>query len=78
MSDMEKKDVKRSAVKAAAKRETPAGGRTMIFVKPLRGLLIRDPATKRHVPEDGALVERSSYWIRRQNAGEISVHEGRE
>ena len=37
----------------------------MIFVKPLEGLIVRDPKTKTPLPSKGASVPRNSYWLRR-------------
>ena len=37
----------------------------MIFVKPLVGLIVRDPKTKTPLPPKGASVPRDKYWLRR-------------
>lgn len=47
--------------------------RERIFIVPVPGVSVRDPNTKQYIPADGAEVERSSYWIRRQLAGEITI-----
>lgn len=45
--------------------------RTM-HVKPAPGLKIRYPdAPDRHLPEDGAEVAASSYWMRRLKEGDV-------
>lgn len=36
-----------------------------MFVKPRKGLKVRDPVTKGLLPEAGALVSNSIYWTRR-------------
>jgi hypothetical protein len=42
-----------------------------MFVKPAPGLLVRDPVTKRHLPESGKEVPENSYWVRRLAAGDV-------
>jgi hypothetical protein len=44
-----------------------------IRVKPKEGLVVRDPKTKKALPKDGALVEETSFWIRRINDGDVSL-----
>lgn len=44
-----------------------------MFVKPKAGVLVRDPVTLQHLPESGRDVEPSSYWQRRQAAGDVVV-----
>jgi hypothetical protein len=49
----------------------------VIRIKPAKpGLIVRDPETKRPLPEDGKLVRWSSYWVRRKIAGEIVLCDG--
>lgn len=41
-------------------------------VKPASpGLLVRDPVSKRALPEEGREVPESSYWMRRLRAGDV-------
>lgn len=42
-----------------------------VFIKPAPGLKIRDPETKIQLPEEGAQVEKSSFWSRRIKAGDV-------
>lgn len=47
-----------------------------MFVKPARkGLVVRCPLTFVVVPEKGMEVPDSSYWIRRQNDGDVVIVE---
>lgn len=47
--------------------------RDLIFVKPIGDAKIRKPDTKEYLRADGEELERSSFWIRRQMAGEVSI-----
>ena len=40
-------------------------------VKPAPGRQVRDPITKRHIPEKGKDVPPTAYWIRRLKAGDV-------
>lgn len=42
-----------------------------MFVKAKKGLKVRDPKTKRHLPDEGKEVPESSFWLRRLNAGDV-------
>jgi hypothetical protein len=42
-----------------------------MFLKPAKGVLVRDPKTKRHLPTTGAEVQLSSYWVRRLADGDV-------
>lgn len=42
-----------------------------IFVKPMPGMLVRDPSTREHLPEGGAFVTPDSYWVRRKLDGDV-------
>jgi len=42
-----------------------------MFVKPKDGLKVRDPITKRHLPEEGKEVPESTYWVRRLKDGSV-------
>jgi Protein of unknown function (DUF2635) len=43
----------------------------MIFIKPAEGLTIRDPKSRMQIPEDGKLVKRDTYWMRRIHDGDV-------
>ena len=45
------------------------------FLKSAPGIKIRDPQTKKYLPEDGALVEMNTYWRRRTAAKDVVVVE---
>lgn len=40
-------------------------------IKPALGLKVRDPVTKQHLKDEGEQKPRSTYWLRRQAAGEV-------
>lgn len=42
-----------------------------MFVKPSPGIKVRDPISLLHLPEAGAEVPESSYWIRRLRSGDV-------
>ncbi len=42
-----------------------------MFVKPAPGVKVRDPISKFHIPDEGAEVPESSYWIRRLRSGDV-------
>lgn len=42
-----------------------------MFVKPLKGRSVHDPARGDLLPVEGRNVEESSYWLRREAAGDI-------
>lgn len=42
-----------------------------MFIKPVGGAKVRDPVSKRHLPESGKDVQPSVYWTRRLAAGEV-------
>ena len=44
-----------------------------MFVKPLDGLLIRDPRTRVPLPLEGAEVPEISFWLRRLRDKSIAV-----
>lgn len=37
-----------------------------------RGLIVRDPRTKKPLSEDGEMKEKSGYWLRRMRDGSVS------
>jgi hypothetical protein len=39
------------------------------------GTVIRDPHTRRHIPDEGAKVPRNSYWLRRLRDGDVVLVE---
>lgn len=47
--------------------------RDLIFVKPLNGAKIRKMDTREYLKDEGEELERSSFWTRRQIAGEVSI-----
>lgn len=49
-----------------------------IYVTPLRGMRVLDPATMppAPLPETGKYVEDSSYWRRRKTTREVSITDG--
>ncbi len=46
-----------------------------ILVKPRAGLRLRDPATGRTVPPEGAWVTEDNFWRRRIRDGDVTVAE---
>ncbi len=40
-------------------------------IQPAPGLLIRDPKTKRLLPEEGLEVKESTFWLRRLKEGDV-------
>lgn len=42
-----------------------------LFVKPAKGLLVRDPVSLQPLPEQGRVVPRDSHWMRRLKAGDV-------
>ncbi len=46
-----------------------------VFIKPINGNVVFDPATKTTVPNDGMVVEKSYYWMRRAAEGGVSISE---
>ncbi|MGV4177272.1 DUF2635 domain-containing protein, partial [Citrobacter europaeus] len=42
-----------------------------MFVKPQKGRSVHDPARGDLLPVEGRNVEESSYWLRREAAGDI-------
>lgn len=43
-----------------------------LYLKPVEGLIIPDPATRQPLPAEGQWVEGSIYWSRRLNASEVT------
>lgn len=44
-----------------------------MFVIPKPGFKIRDPITKRHIPQEGAFVPDNTYWRRLLAAGDVAL-----
>ena len=44
---------------------------TTFFIRPTAGLKIRDPQTGEYLPEAGALMPRSGFWLRRLGCGDV-------
>ena len=44
-----------------------------IRVKPASGLVVRDPATKKPIPAEGARVQKCAYWNRRLKDGSVVI-----
>lgn len=43
-----------------------------MIVKPREGLKVRDPVSKKHIPETGLEVsETDTYWARRLRSGDV-------
>ncbi len=43
------------------------------ILKPIDGVKIRDPKTREYLPQEGRLVEMTSYWNRRIQDGTVTV-----
>lgn len=41
------------------------------FIKPAPGLRIADPKTGVYLPESGAVMPRSAFWLRRLKDGDV-------
>lgn len=44
---------------------------TRVLVKPVVGRLVRIPGTYEELPVGGKPMEKNSYWIRKQAAGDV-------
>lgn len=44
---------------------------TTVFVRPAQGVRIADPQTGQYLPEEGLLVPRSGFWLRRLKDGDV-------
>lgn len=44
-----------------------------MFIKPMPGVLVRDPVSKELLPPDGRNVEESGFWLRRIAEGAVEV-----
>lgn len=42
-----------------------------MFIKPAKGIKIRDPQTKQHLPDEGKDVVENSFWIRCLQSGDV-------
>jgi len=46
-----------------------------MHIKPAEGLKIRDDKTKQFLPIEGKIVEKSTYWVRRLQCGDVVLVE---
>lgn len=46
-----------------------------VLVTPTPGRLVRIPGSYQRLPDKGLPMEIDSYWIRKQNAGDVSFSE---
>ena len=44
-----------------------------MFVKPVAGVVVRDPISKLPLPAEGREVASSSYWLRRIQGGDVEL-----
>jgi hypothetical protein len=44
---------------------------TTFFIRPAKGLRIADPVTGEYLPEQGKIMPRSGFWLRRQMDGDV-------
>lgn len=42
-----------------------------IYVRPAPGLQVRDPLSRQPLPDEGQLVEETSFWVRRLADGDV-------
>ena len=45
---------------------------TRVLVKPVVGRLVRIPGTYEALPAEGKPLEKNSYWIRKEAAGDVT------
>jgi hypothetical protein len=50
---------------------------SFVFVIPKPGIRVRHPETGRIIAAEGETVERSTYWLRRQRDGDVSIEQVR-
>jgi hypothetical protein len=48
---------------------------TRVLVKPAEGRLVRHPDTYEQIKPEGMAVELTSYWIRKEKAGDVVIKE---
>lgn len=48
---------------------------TRVLVKPVEGRLVRVPGSYQALPAEGKVVESNSYWIRKRQAGDVTIGE---
>jgi len=46
---------------------------TRVLVKPVEGRLVRIPGSYEALPEEGKSLEKNSYWIRKEAAGDVTL-----
>lgn len=44
-----------------------------MFIKPRKGLLIRNPATKALLTKEGCEVPETLFWLRRLKCGDVQI-----
>lgn len=44
---------------------------SLFFIRPRKGLKIADPTTGQYLPEEGQLMPRSGFWLRRLDDGDV-------
>lgn len=44
---------------------------TSFFIRPSSGLRIADPKTGEYLPDEGMLMPRSGFWLRRLKEGDV-------
>lgn len=44
-----------------------------IHVVPAKGLRVLDPVNRQPLPPEGKEVERSTYWLRRERDGDVTI-----
>lgn len=42
-----------------------------LYIKPAKGVKVRDPRSGEHLPETGAEVIKNRYWLRRLGDGDV-------
>lgn len=47
-----------------------------MFVVPAPGIKVRDPVSRKHLPEKGKDVPESTFWLRRVRAGDVIRKDG--
>lgn len=45
---------------------------TRVLVKPVEGRLVRIPGSYEELPAEGKPLEKNSYWIRKEAAGDVT------
>lgn len=45
---------------------------TQMFVVPVSGMKVKDPASHQALPDGGAFVPRNQFWLRRLSDGDVT------